>query len=254
MINDPREAFADAGDFDSNPSWRIFRIMSEFVEGFSFVGNLNKSVTFFGSARLPQGSPYYELARATAQRLSQEGYDIVTGGGPGIMQAGNQGAYEANGNSIGINIQLPMEQGQNQYVRQGKGFHFFFSRKVMLAFSAEAFLFYPGGFGTLDELFELTTLLQTGKLSHHTPIILMGSEFWQPGLEWIRNTLLGRFETISPKDLDLWTLTDDIEQVVKIINESVARQNEQLAAEKGRTERTATDRVKQATKTMKWGE
>lgn len=252
-MSDPREAFSDAFDFN-NPSWRIFRIMSEFVDGFTFLGNLANSVTIFGSARLAEGSPYYEMARTTAKRLAEEGFTVVTGGGPGIMQAGNQGASEANGSSIGLNIQLPMEQQQNPYVKQGWGFHYFFSRKVMLAFSAEAYIFFPGGFGTLDELFELTTLIQTGKISRHTPIILMGKEFWQPLLAWIETTLRDKLQTISPTDCNLWTLTDNMEETVTIVNKAVKNQKQENLVTKGREHRSASDKLRQATKQMRPGE
>lgn len=252
-MSDPRDAFTDSFDFN-NPSWRIFRIMSEFVDGFSFLGNLQHSVTIFGSARLKEGSPYYELARHTARRLVEEGFAVVTGGGPGIMQAGNHGAFEAGGQSIGLNIQLPLEQQQNAYVKQGMGFHYFFSRKVMLAFSAEAYIFYPGGFGTLDELFELTTLIQTGKLSRHTPIILMGSDFWSPLFAWIETTLRDKLHTISPADCNLWHVTDDAEAAVTLVKQAAEYQKQENLQTKGREHRDAGDKLKQATKQMRPGE
>src|SRR5512146_2151483 len=176
-------------DFNTTPSWRIFRIMSEFVSGFTFLGNIQKSVTIFGSARLAQSNPYCKKAYDLGRRLSQEGYTVVTGGGPGVMQASNHGAWDAGGNSVGLNIELPHEQRINPYVRRSTSFHYFFSRKVMLDFSAEAYIFFPGGFGTLDEFFELVTLVQTGKLDHMAPIIMVGTDYWGPLANRMRETL-----------------------------------------------------------------
>jgi uncharacterized protein (TIGR00730 family) len=151
-------------ELEISPSWRIFRIMSEFVDGFTFLARIQRSVTIFGSARLAEDNAYYILARELGRRLAGLGYTVVTGGGPGVMQAANQGATEAGGDSVGINIQLPHEQRVNPYVTRSISFHYFFSRKVMLDFSAEAYIFFPGGYGTLDEFFELITLVQTGGL------------------------------------------------------------------------------------------
>lgn len=233
-----------------NPAWRIFRIMSEFVEGFEFLSLIPKSVTIFGSARLPSTHPYYQLARQVGHRLAAEGYTIVTGGGPGIMQASNQGACEAGGNSVGLNIQLPHEQRTNPYVRRSKSFHYFFSRKVMLDFSADAYIFFPGGFGTLDEFFELITLVQTGKVDRVVPIILIGSDFWRPLTTWMEQMLLHRFATISPDDLNIWTLTDDIEEAARLVDAGVRTQVEQRMAQTGRTARTPDEKLKQATHPM----
>lgn len=241
-------------NFVNNPTWRIFRIMSEFVEGFTFLANVNRSVTFFGSARLPETSPYYELARKLAFRLAEQNYTIVTGGGPGIMQAGNQGAFEAQGKSVGLNIQLPLEQRVNRFVKQSMSFHYFFSRKVMLDFSAEAYVFFPGGYGTLDEFFELITLIQTGKMENEVPIVMIGSDFWKPLATWMEEVLLGKFKTISADDLKLWTLTDDLDEACNLITGCVEREEQKRLATRGRAHKTPDDRLRQATKPMSPGE
>ena len=237
-------------DYDNNPSWRVFRIMSEFVEGFSFLANIQKSVTMFGSARLKEDHPYYQLARQLGRRLAEEGYTIVTGGGPGIMQAGNQGATEGGGNSVGLNIQLPMEQRSNPYVKLGMSFNYFFSRKTMLDFSAEAYVFFPGGYGTLDEFFELITLVQTGKMDNHVPILVMGREFWEPLADWMQTTMVDRLQTIAPDDLKLWTITDDVEEAVRIITDNVGKQEAERMTKKGRSHNTPEDKLRQATRRM----
>ncbi len=236
--------------FEHSPSWRIFRIMSEFVDGFTFLAHIQKSVTFFGSARLSEGHPYYQTARELGRRLAERDFTIVTGGGPGIMQAANQGACDAQGDSVGLNIQLPMEQRTNPYVRRSMSFHYFFSRKVMLDFSAEAYVFFPGGYGTLDEFFELLTLVQTGKCEGCMPIILMGRDFWEPLARWLEQELLNRLGLIAPGDLDIFTLTDDIDEAVRLIEAGVREQVEQRVASTGRTHRTPEDTLKRATKHM----
>jgi uncharacterized protein (TIGR00730 family) len=237
-------------DFDHNPTWRVLRIMSEFVEGFTFLSRIRKNVTIFGSARVESTHPYYQQARQLAQQLAERGFTIVTGGGPGIMQAGNQGAVEGNGLSVGLNIQLPMEQRINPYVRQWMSFHYFFSRKVMLDFSAEAYIFFPGGYGTLDELFEVLTLAQTGKIERSVPIILIGTEFWKPLTSWLKNTVLTQEHMIAPGDLALWTLTDDLDLVITTIEKRIDQQMEERLAATGRVTRTADDRLWQATQHM----
>ncbi len=237
-------------DYSNNPSWRIFRIMSEFVEGFTFLGNIHKSVTIFGSARLREDNRYYKLAQEVARHLSEQGYAIVTGGGPGIMEAGNRGAHEAGGLSVGLNIQLPMEQRSNAYVKQGMSFNYFFSRKVMLDFSAEAYVFFPGGFGTLDEFFEVLTLVQTGKMEK-IPIVLMGEAFWKPLTNWMQTVMLEELQTIAPDDLQFWTITDDIEEAVRVITTGVQQQHDSRREEKGHTRQTSEDKLKQATRPMK---
>ncbi len=237
-------------DFTNNPTWRIFRIMSEFVEGFSFLANIEKSVTIFGSARLPESSPYYQLARELGKRLAQDGYTVVTGGGPGIMQAANQGATEAGGNSVGLNIQLPNEQRINPYVRQSMSFHYFFSRKVMLDYSAEAYVFFPGGFGTLDEFFELITLVQTGKQDSRAPIVMMGAAFWQPLASWMEETMLNQLQTIAPQDLKIFNITDDLEEAIKIIEAGVKEQTADRLANTGRAGKSPDEKLREATRPM----
>lgn len=236
-------------DYDHNPSWRIFRIMSEFVDGFTFLSHIQKGVTFFGSARLPKTHPYYQLARELSRKLAKKGYTIVTGGGPGLMQAANQGAYEAGGNSVGLNIQLPNEQRINPYVKQGLSFHYFFSRKVMLDFSSEAFVFFPGGFGTLDEFFELITLVQTGKQERSVPIVLFGGEFWQPLTVWMREQMLERLKTIATNDLTIWTVTDDVDEVVRLVESGL--QSQATGANGARPKRRMEDEpLRKATRPM----
>jgi uncharacterized protein (TIGR00730 family) len=251
MERDPHDVPADdIFDYMHDPAWRIFRIMSEFVDGFTFLAHVQRSVTFFGSARLAETHPYYQLARQLGQRIASLGYTIVTGGGPGIMQAGNQGACDVGGDSVGLNVQLPHEQRINPYVRRSMSFHYFFSRKVMLDFSAEAYVFFPGGFGTLDELFEVLTLIQTGKMAHEVPVILMGRDFWAPLCDWLRETLSGKLQSIAPEDLTIWSLTDDVEDAVRLIEVSVTEQTQRHQAATGRTLRNADDRLRQATQRM----
>ena len=210
-------------DFDNNPSWRVFRIMGEFIDGFEFLSDFTKTVTFFGSSRLPQNHPACVQARELAKLLAEAGCTIVTGGGPGLMEAANHGANEAGQETIGLNIELAMEQRANKYLTKGLGFHYFFTRKVMLAYSAEAFVFFPGGLGTLDEFSELATLLQTHKIEEKIPIILMGSDFWSPLLAWIKTTMHDEYKTIDARDQDLWTLTDSVEEAYTLIRQALPR-------------------------------
>ncbi len=195
---------------------RISRISREFSQGFKFIKNYPKSVTFFGSARFKEDNPHYQQAKNIAGELSKLGYAIVTGGGPGIMEAANRGAFEEGGESIGLNIRLPKEQVSNPYVKNSVDFYYFFSRKVTLSFSAEAYLYFPGGFGTLDEFFEILTLIQTHKISK-VPIILVGSDFWNPIDSFIKKNLLDRCGTISPIDTDLYKIVDDDKEVIEIV-------------------------------------
>lgn len=200
-------------------SWRLFRIMAEFVDGIDSLSELGHAVTIFGSARIKPDDPYYKKAEHVARRLAEEGYSVITGGGPGIMEAGNKGAAEAGGKSVGMNIHLPFEQKPNPYANLSLDYRYFFVRKVMFVRSAMAYIVMPGGYGTLDELFEALTLIQTKRIKSF-PVILMGSEFWSGLLDWIKGTML-REDKISPNDLAFITLIDDPEEVVAYIKKYV---------------------------------
>lgn len=203
-------------------TWRIFRIMAEFVEGFQFLSQFEKEVTIFGSARFPSSNKWYKEARRLGHMLAKKGFTVFTGGGPGIMEAGNRGAHEAGGTSVGLNIQLPHEQRINPYVNKGRGFHYFFTRKVMLAASAQAYVFFPGGFGTMDELFEMLTLIQTKK-SEHVTVILVGVEFWQGLIDWMRMAFRHQQQTIDEEDLEMFILVDSAEEAFKHIHPTKER-------------------------------
>lgn len=205
-----------AAQREASMSWQVFRIMSEFVEGLDFLSKVEKPITIFGSARTKPGEKYYALAQATASALARAGYSVITGGGPGIMEAGNKGAAEAGGNSIGLNTELPFEQGTNAYVKRSLSFRYFFSRKFMLDYSALAYVYMPGGFGTLDELFTVLTLVQTGKTDVDVPVVLMGAEFWQPLVAWIESSLVER-GLVSKTDPHLLHITDDPEEVLRLV-------------------------------------
>ncbi len=201
-------------------TWRIFKIMAEFVEGFRLLRKYRLSVTFFGSARTKDGEPAYEAARALASKLAQSGFTVMTGGAQGIMEAGNRGAYEKGGQSVGLNIHLPVEQGVNQYLTESLTFNYFFTRKVMLSFASEAYVFFPGGFGTLDEFLEILTLVQTGKVKR-IPIILYGKEFWEPFTRLFKERLLETYRTIDERDLSLYTVVDSPDEAYQTIIEQV---------------------------------
>ena len=205
--------------------WRIFRIMAEFVDGFQFLADFKNTVTLFGSATFDETNHWYKVARDFARMLSEAGYSVVTGGGPGIMEAGNRGAVEGkNGDSIGLNIQLPYEQRTNRYVKKSHGFYYFFTRKVMLSFAAQAYVFFPGGYGTIDEAFELLTLIQTKKISRKVPVILVGKEFWNDMDHWLRNTLLREYKTIDSEDLKIYTIVDTAKEAFDIIRKTKPRE------------------------------
>lgn len=209
--------------FTENINWRIFRIMAEFVEGFEFLSKLKNEVTIFGSARAVVGSRAYEVTKDLAYHLGKEGYTVVTGGGPGVMEAANWGAYEAGGESVGLDIALPVEQRRNQYVKRGMGFNYFFTRKVMLSASSQAYIFMPGGFGTMDELFEMVTLIQTGKMSRKVPVILIGRTFWQPLINWMRDKMWEENRYIEKSDLAILQLVDTAEEAMDIIRSTKER-------------------------------
>jgi hypothetical protein len=208
---------------DTDP-WRALRILSEFVEGFDALAGLGPAITVFGSARVAAGSPAYEKAREIGRRLAAEGYAIITGGGPGVMEAANRGCQEAGGMSVGCNIELPHEQDINAYVDLGVEFRYFFARKTMFVKYADGFVILPGGFGTMDELFEALTLIQTGKIRHF-PVVLVGSDFYAGLLAWIKARLQAE-GMISPGDLDLMQVTDDPEEVVRLVREGSRRRAE----------------------------
>jgi uncharacterized protein (TIGR00730 family) len=195
--------------------WRALRILSEFVEGFDAMARVGPAVTMFGSARTQRDDPIYELARTIARRLAEAGYAVITGGGPGAMEAANRGCREGGGLSVGCNIELPHEQGTNAYVDLRIEFRYFFARKVMFVKYADAFVILPGGFGTLDELFEALTLIQTRKVRNF-PVVLVGTTYWAGLLDWIRKTLLAS-GAIDATDVDLLQLTDDPDEVVRIV-------------------------------------
>jgi uncharacterized protein (TIGR00730 family) len=195
--------------------WRVFRIMGEFVEGFDTLGDVFDGVAIFGSARTPVTDPHYAAAVETARLLAEENFPIITGGGPGIMEAANKGAVEGGGLSIGCNIELPFEQGTNRYVKRSIDFKFFFVRKTMFAKYSMAFVVFPGGFGTMDELFEALTLIQTGKVKHF-PVVLFGTAYWGGLMAWLKETV-AREGKVDNKDLLLFQITDDPKEVARII-------------------------------------
>lgn len=196
-------------------SWRIFRIMAEFVEAIETLSGLPPSVTIFGSARSKPTDRYYQLAEQLAQRLVKEGFGIITGGGPGVMEGANKGAFEAGGTSVGLNIELPFEQHLNPYSNVHINFRYFFIRKVMFLKYATSWVIMPGGFGTMDELFETLTMIQTKKIKS-CPVILIGSDYWQGLLDWLKTSMAGE-GLISPEDLDIFTVTDSIDEAVAVI-------------------------------------
>lgn len=206
----------------SEITWRIFRIMAEFVEGFQFLSTTSREISIFGSARLPAGNRWYEEAVKLGRLLAKDGFTVVTGGGPGVMEAANKGAFEAGGVSVGLNIQLPQEQRINPYVTKSRAFYYFFTRKVILAASAQAYVYFPGGYGTMDELFEILTLIQTGK-SEKVPVVLVGKEFWGGLWGWMKDEMYGRLDTIDRADLDLVRIVDTAEEAHAIVSKSSER-------------------------------
>lgn len=206
-------------EIKTNDSWAIFKIMGEFVYGFEKMSQIGPCVSIFGSARTKPENKYYMLAENIAKSIVEAGYGVITGGGPGIMEAGNKGAHLGGGTSVGLNIELPFEQHDNPYIDSDKSldFDYFFVRKVMFVKYSQGFVVMPGGFGTLDEFFEALTLIQTHKIGKF-PIILVGTEFWKGLLDWIKSTLLDSFHNISPEDMDLIHLVDDEKEVINILD------------------------------------
>jgi len=203
-------------DFRQTFEWRIFRIMAEFVEGFHFIADFKKAVSIFGSTSFSPKNHYYQEARKLGKLLAKAGYAVITGGGPGIMEAANRGAYEAGGQSIGLNIELPEGQRINPYVKSPIGFHHFYTRKVMFSFASQVYIFFPGGFGTLDEFFEMVCLTQTKKIKP-VPIIAVGKEYWQPLFNWIENEVYCKHKAINKKDLKIFHLVDSAKQAFNLI-------------------------------------
>lgn len=214
-------------DGDAVQSWRIFRIMSEFVEGFEMLRKLGLAATIFGSARTQPTDPYYKHCEALSAKLAKKGFTIISGGGGGMMEAANVGAFKVGGRSVGLNIDLPFEQKLNPYTTDAAHFDFFFSRKVMLAFASEVYIYFPGGFGTMDEFFELVTLIQTKKIEA-IPIVLFGKDYWDPLIQYFKNVMLKEYKTISKEDLDIFHLVDDVDEaydyIIKTVGDKCKRQ------------------------------
>lgn len=217
-----KKAFSEKNwnEIKASDSWQIFKIMAEFVEGFEKLSSIGPCVSIFGSARTREDNAYYQLAVDIAYKLTQSGYGVITGGGPGIMEAANKGARKGNGKSVGINIQLPFEQFSNQYIDHDKliTFKHFFVRKVMFQKYAQGFIVLPGGFGTFDEFFESATLIQTGKIGRF-PIVLVGKEYWQGLIDWIEDKVMEEQKNISPEDTRLFTVVDTSDEAVAVIND-----------------------------------
>lgn len=221
-----REAFVDRNwnEIKTADSWVIFKVLAEFVEGFDKLAKIGPCVSIFGSARTKTDHPYYKMTEEIAAKLVRHGYGVITGGGPGIMEAGNKGAHEQGGKSVGLNIVLPFEQHSNLYIDADKNinFDFFFVRKVMFVKYAQGFVVMPGGFGTLDELFEALTLIQTKKIGRF-PIVLVGRSYWAGLMDWIKSTMLEVEHNINPEDLKLFSVVDTAEEAVRVIDDFYAK-------------------------------
>lgn len=211
------ELFQQGDEDVSATSWRIFRIMAEFVSGFDLLRKYKLAATVFGSARSVPDDKWYQESQKLGYLLGKDGFSIITGGGGGVMGAANKGAYEAGAHSVGLNIKLPHEQRLNSYVTDSETFSFFFIRKVMLSFASEVYIYFPGGFGTLDEMFEIVTLIQTGKIVK-VPIILVGKEYWLPLIEWFKTVLYEQYRTIGKNDTEIFYIVDSAEEAHALIN------------------------------------
>lgn len=209
---------------DAIQSWRTMRIMAEFIQGFQAIREIGLAATIFGSARTQPDNPYYQAAEELAFKLAKKDYTIITGGGGGIMEAANVGAFRAEGQSVGFNIQLPFEQKLNSYTTNAMTFNFFFSRKVMLSLASEVYIYFPGGFGTLDEMFEIVTLIQTKKIDP-IPVVLYGKDYWEPLVKFFRENLYEQYATISEEDLDLLHIVDSPDEAVKYIEKKVNKKS-----------------------------
>ena len=210
----------DWTEIKTNDSWAIFKIMSEFIEGYERMSKIGPSVSIFGSARTKPDNKYYEIAKEIAEKLANLGYGIITGGGPGIMEAGNHGAQKGGGKSVGLNIDLPFEQNHNPYIdaEHNLEFDYFFVRKVIFVKYSQAFVVMPGGFGTLDEMFEAITLIQTKKINNR-PIVLVGKSYWKGLIDWIKLAMLEEEQNISDSDLDLFKMVDTADEAVKYVDD-----------------------------------
>jgi uncharacterized protein (TIGR00730 family) len=204
-------------DFKTDETWRVFRIIAEFIEAVEVLAPLGSAVTIFGSARTKRDDPFYQAATDLSHKLAKNGCAVITGGGPGIMEAGNRGAAQAEGRSVGLNIKLPQEQNHNQYQNIELDFHYFFVRKVMFVKYAQSIVIMPGGFGTMDEFFEVITLIQTKKIDR-IPVFLFGTDYWRGLVEWLQSIMLQDNQYINQNDLDLFTVTDDVDLIVERIS------------------------------------
>ncbi|MEO5927151.1 MAG: TIGR00730 family Rossman fold protein [Patescibacteria group bacterium] len=212
-----------AQSFTENANWRVFRMMAETIEGFEFLSKLHNEVSIFGSARTRPGHEQYKNARKLGFLLGKNGYTVITGGGPGIMEAANRGAFQAGGVSVGLDIELAHEQRRNKYVTRGMGFHYFFTRKVMLSISAQAYIFFPGGFGTIDEMSEMLCLIQTQKIPNNIPFILVGKTFWKPFLRWMKQAMAVDDNYINEEDMNIMHVVDTAEEAFEIIKTTKER-------------------------------
>lgn len=208
----------DWNEIRSNDSWAIFKIMAEFVEGYEKMARIGPCISVFGSARTDRDHPYYQAAVETSRLLVESGYGVITGGGPGIMEAGNRGASEGKGKSVGLNIILPFEQSCNEFVNHPVNFDYFFVRKVMFVKYSQGLIAFPGGFGTMDELFEALTLMQTKKIDNR-PVILVGTKYWSGMVKWIEEVMLGAENNINPADMGYLKMTDDPKEAVQYMND-----------------------------------
>jgi hypothetical protein len=219
-----------AQEFLGQDPWRVFRIMAEFVDGFEMMAQVPPGISVFGSARSRPGQVYYEKAKEVGRLIAETGFSVITGGGPGIMEGANKGAKEAGGESVGLNIILPFEQVANPYLTKVINFRYFFVRKVMFSKYAVGLIFFPGGYGTMDEFYDTITLIQTGKI-HRLPVALVGSDFWGGQMKWVRETMLDKFDHISAEDLDLMIVTDEPADAVRHICENLSSRDREPVPE-----------------------